>query len=750
MSRNPYASDAPTVVSSAHRPLRVAIDGVFEPRLVVSKLKLACDDDLSEATLQAYVGPVHATPSHPGFLALSVGQFMSGIAGQGLSPSQVVVVYRDGDGDDPDPQVVLRGFGDVQTYMERGAMHASDASGSIVVLSVLDRLNRLEKSQIAGRWVRDSASIDTWQAAEDPAVALGDDGDLIRIGRPCTFNARGQANRHPAPITVSVGGRSEQVYVFTDDDDPDAQTWTWAQALRYLLFFHVDWEAGLLASTNLWDQTRAYISQTIAGRPTPPVYEAFGYDGDPSTPSELLKYALLAIPQDAVFEGTPILEAMTIIARATDTHFRVQTWYEDGVVIDYLAWWARGGGARREVSKAPEGDTVSEVLESLNIGQMVLSADYRDVINKPIGLGDIRRHEVTVQLVPGWEPDDSVDRPTDVDAAIEASQAHWGSDSPEDDAWFQKYHRAGSKFAGYMDGETSVKGFANVGRRWVLNETGRYQASAFARATGYFVASKYSPWEPSDCSIVERAFINGSWTEATADWTRIPRPFQPCFSADADGRSLGVVVEASFDSGTRWEPIACKVLNTEAGIYIEIDNLTEIVSIYDDTMHWWKAMCQDKARVRVTAVIESDNAIEIIGTAAGSAIAHESARLYNWRDRIKCNYRTKANSIFRPGGERATEFQTLECRDDSPVMDSWIASLCDLNSGRRIPGTFVIPWLEFTRYQVGDCITQVRGAVLLEGGESGGVRRPPDIVAMIYSDTSTQIVLEDPGMAEVK
>lgn len=192
------------------------------------------------------------------------------------------------------------------------------------------------------------------------------------------------------------------------------------------------------------------------------------------------------------------------------------------------------------------------------------------------------------------------------------------------------------------------------------------------------------------------------------------------------------------------------VLATEAGIYIESEDLTQLISLYDAEMHWWKAMCKDQARVRVTGVIESDGALVLYGSAAESSVDHEAARMYDWRGRFKSNYRTSANSIFAPGGSRATSYQTIDCRDDSPIMDEWLAGLCDLNANRQIPGSFTIPWLECRRYRVGDCVPRVRGAVELTGAASGGVRRPPDIVAIVYSDTSTQLVLEDPGMAEMK
>jgi hypothetical protein len=738
MPRSITDSDAPTSLQTIHRPMRVAINGVFEPRLRVTQLKLGCDGDISEATLQAYLGAIQPSAYHPGEGAMSVTQFISGNPyWGGVSPDQVITIYRDGL--DDAQQVLLRGFSEVQTYIERGSVGGSDSGGTLVVSSVLKRVNKLESSQVFGRYVRQAASIDAWRELEAEAKLspLGDDDDLQWLHRPTTFNARGEANRQAAPITVTINGRSEQLYVFTDDEDPEAEPWTWAQALRYLVYFHLGGD--LVGRTNLYDQTRAYLGDTIDQRPLSPVSETSGYDGDPSTLSRLFQYAMLGMPSDAVFEGTSIVEAMTIVAKATDTHFKVQTWFEGGQIGDDLIWWARGGGPRREVCKAPQGDEVPEILESLNLEQMTLSVDYGDVVTTPIGLGDVRRYEITTELIPGWKPDANVDRPANIDAAIAASTDH-GENLNADDTWCQKYHPGGASFNAY----------ANVGRRWVLNETGRYPAVDYARTSGHFGTSKYDPWEPADCSIVDRTFVNGAWSEEAVNWTRHPRPFQPCFSADAAGRSIGVVVEASFDGGTNWEPLGCKVLATEAGIYIETDDLSRLMSQYDGGPSWWAAMCNDNARVRVTAVIEGDRALLIIGSAARAAVSHEASRLYDWRSRFKSNYRTTANSIYKPGGERATTYQTFECRDDSPTMDQWIASLCDLNAGRQIPGTFTIPWLECTRYQVGDCVPFVRGAVELQGEVSGGVRRPPDIVAIVYGETSTQLVLEDARMAEMK
>src|SRR5690606_8682695 len=152
--------------------------------------------------------------------------------------------------------------------------------------------------------------------------------------------------------------------------------------------------------------------------------------------------------------------------------------------------------------------------------------------------GDLRRYEVTAELVPGWKPDPNVDNPADVDEAVAVSEEHIDLEDPSADPWYQRYHANGSQFPTY----------ANVGRRWVLNETGRYDAASYARSSGPFDTGRYEPWEPSDCSILDRKYgEDGELVEEpAAAWARLARPFLPCFSADANRRSLGVVAEASY------------------------------------------------------------------------------------------------------------------------------------------------------------------------------------------------------------
>jgi hypothetical protein len=277
------------------------------------------------------------------------------------------------------------------------------------------------------------------------------------------------------------------------------------------------------------------------------------------------------------------------------------------------------------------------------------------------------------------------------------------------------------------------------------------------------VAAAYAPWEPSDCLITDTQLDENLAIEtvdvAEGSWSRRPRPFRECFSADASNRSLGVVVHASWDSGTNWRAISAKVLSTEAGIYLEQDDLSTMLEPIEGGKSFWEAMCRGTARVRVTGVIDGDWYLDAsLGQVAGLPITHESAKLFNWPDKLKSNRRDGGNSIFYPfdpakadpAGSMPVSYAVVECRDDLATLLQWVNSLMDVLTLRQMPASFVIPWLEFDRYWVGDCITEIVGQALpLEGAPSGGKRRPPDVVSIVYSGTSTQLVLEDPAMRDL-
>jgi hypothetical protein len=136
----------------------------------------------------------------------------------------------------------------------------------------------------------------------------------------------------------------------------------------------------------------------------------------------------------------------------------------------------------------------SELFSKVNVQQLQVTADHSEVITKPIVLGDKRRYEVTVGLVPGWKADANLDvNPGDSGAVLAAmayADAHDGVSDIEtlqEDPYYQRYHTAGRKHSDYTA----------VGRRWVLNETGRYTRESYARSHGYYNAGRYAPWEPS-------------------------------------------------------------------------------------------------------------------------------------------------------------------------------------------------------------------------------------------------------------
>lgn len=779
MSEQPVSSvtesDAPDCRRSDLAPLRVAVETaagsdqyVFEPRMRVTQLTLSCDDKISQATIDVFTGEVFETARDAAAAEVKPAVFLDGKSGgataAAICPDRRIIIYLDQDDESEPRRIVFSGFCDAGSYTLKGSGLAGTITASMTVSSVLERLSKQPHAIIAGRYVRTPASYDEWKAAfesepKGKLTAVGDEGDVMLVHRPCTFNARGEANRSPAPIMVQVGDEERKVYVFTHDNDPDAEAWTWAQALRYLVYFHgyqLDEEGafiGLLDGGNVFFQTKDYASSTVDSRPAPPVEEVAGFDG--TTPSRMLEYALLALPCDAVFEGMNFVEALAVLAKQTQSHFRLQTDTASGMPFENLMFYARGSGPRRTVSfSAPTAAEIAqlsdaEILARLNIHDYSLGADYGDVLTDVIVHGDIRRYEITAELVPGWKPDDHIDCVASVETETQFATAHIGlsGDDRAADPWYQRYCPNGVQFS-Y---------FSNVGRRWVLNETGRYLAAVFGRASGAFTADLYAPWEPSDSAITDSVVaVDGTVSRVYVDsgeWARLSRPLMPCFSADANKRSYGVVVEVTFDNGSHWVRCEAKVLNTECGVYFEQDDLVALAFKEFEDTNFWEAGINGNLRVRVTGVIEGDNHLDATlpdPVAAGTAaIAHHQARRFDFSDRLVSNRRDGGNSQFKVGGEAAAPGETFEARDDAVLIQRIAQAVADLHSTRQLPASFSVPWLEFWRYWVGDVVTGVDGlGVEFHGAPSGGLRRPPDIIELVYGGDGTQIVLETPDLAD--
>ncbi|HUT12910.1 MAG TPA: hypothetical protein VMY42_20610, partial [Thermoguttaceae bacterium] len=643
------ASDAPTDWVFEGRPLRVAVETLpgsrqfeLDPRIGVEKLVLGTNDTASMAVLNVFAGPIHsaAKGAEP---ALDIARVLNsesrpGFSRRFLSPEQEIMIFLDreastfetGESEESGREILFSGYCPGPRYDERSAKTAAkaqtDRSFTLTVTSMLDRLSQTPQAQICGRRLRTAAgqdALDEAQARSD-TTPQGEFADVVEVrSEPCTFNRGGRGNRAAAPITVTIGDEDYLIHIFAADNDPDAQTWTFAQALRYLVFFHM-FEShacegtirdlpGPVRDGNVFSSTQDLATLSLDDRPGAPVAEADAY-----------KYAMLGEPRELACDGLNLPEALILLADSAGARFRVKLEsqteadeagndYETGLPVNRLYFSARGAGPEKELHKEADfndrGLDAADLVGKTNVKDLSISVDYSDIVSNPVFVGDVRRYEITAELVPGWKPNSHLDNVAEenVEDELEFAELHWYAGTPDElqsDPWYTYFHKAGGDFELY----------AHIGRCWVLNETGRYRADDYARTIGPFNADRYAPFEPSDCQITDRVIDDQGNPEVvdveTGAWVRKPRPLQPCFAADELKRSMGIWVDFSFDHGVHFHHIPeVRILNLgdEAGIYIDSDDLTKIVREKDEEgMHFWEAMLKGEARVRVTAVIDGD------------------------------------------------------------------------------------------------------------------------------------------------
>jgi len=164
-----------------------------------------------------------------------------------------------------------------------------------------------------------------------------------------------------------------------------------------------------------------------------------------------------------------------------------------------------------------------------------------------IALGERKRYESTFTLQPGWEESLGTDR------------------------WRDTTRTYGDNFTGLAD----------VYRKWVLNEHGRYSDGPWG-----LDAYDFSPLSNEDFPL------------------RVARRFLPCLSADESGASLGVIVESRLGPEAGW-------LLWPGPAWVSPDECT--IRLGGDTLPgaYFQAAAAGTAELRVTATVEADARLRV-------------------------------------------------------------------------------------------------------------------------------------------
>ncbi len=295
--------------------------------------------------------------------------------------------------------------------------------------------------------------------------------------------------------------------------------------------------------------------------------------------------------------------------------------------------------------------------QRLSLGRTNLLRGRVEIRRRPcrpavLAIGPRKQYECTFELSPGWDPYTATSRWRDV---VRTTSSDWPR-------------------------------FANVYRKWVLNEDGRYGQD---------------PWnlEVHDFSPI------------SADDFFLPaaRRLLPCISADEAGASLGIVVEyrpASGESWRRW-PGPVYVGNDECAIRLGGDALPA---------DYYQAAVDQTVAVRVTAVVEADARLtaEVPGDAGVRREVLDMSARAAWR-------RLHSGSIFHGDGA----IGAADERDDTAMLEA-AARRCAESAGSAVDAEVTLGWID-TTCGVGDLVERIDGRTVELSGSPG---RAPAITAV--------------------
>jgi len=250
---------------------------------------------------------------------------------------------------------------------------------------------------------------------------------------------------------------------------------------------------------------------------------------------------------DLEVTGLSLLEALQRCCEAAGLQFQFVPRLSETGPSQALVFYRNGQGRAVEFNCQQAGQALG--LSRTNIASLRSERAFYPVTHRHIGQGDFRTYEATFELVKAWDP------------ALE--DTNYALFCPSTNPQF--YERK------------------DVYRKWCLNEAGDY------------TAAPYDQGGPFDfCHVFEGA-----------EHLRRRRRFWPALSTDRQGRSLGYVLEVSYDDGLHWWTYIHSFENLldECGVWLSGDQLDV------DT---WVAGLKGVLKVRITASVVSDKRLTSI------------------------------------------------------------------------------------------------------------------------------------------
>jgi len=530
-------------------------------------------------------------------------------------------------------------------------------------------------------------------------------------GRRVIFNADGKPDKDPVPLHLT-----EYVCEIPIFADPDiGEFWTARDMVRYCLspFYN-----------------KAYDYLPIS---------------DPSELTGLDHADWDTILHNITVDGLNVIDAIELICRHLGWTFREDYDNQGNASLVFYKPGAATSHTRddnnpvilHELHAPAVGETItSAVLQGRKmLWSMALAEDIASLVNKPYGLGAPHRFEFTAELVPAWLDEDLVpDTSGSGNEHLFLTEAQI-QDLPDPDveSFYEYYHVKGSSFR------------RDVGRKWALNESGRYSVGDYDRGVPYDFSS-----------IIDAVYIKDEFGKRL--FAPFNRQLLACLTRNkSDFNTAGIKVEFSFDGGVTWQvlPATISSLPDEAGIYIEEPNLAEMLNKNKEIkfsggpldgveLNYWTSLCVDKlcehifkdgewwTRVRITASLQLDRRLAGYATpAASSTSPFDQKEVYDFSDRYGLNKRT-SSSIFTGSGLPAYEI------DSMPLLISHLNAIRDANQHLNISGVFVLErlWLGdgagVPDFALGDGIEKVTGREYNFLIQSGSSYLYPEIIQIVY------------------
>jgi hypothetical protein len=519
-----------------------------------------------------------------------------------------------------------------------------------------------------------------------------------------------------------------------------------------------------------------------------------------------------------VVDGLSVLEAITLICKHLGWSFKEYyqldgpprlVFYKVGVTstVKNPAWSVLHSLYAPPVKGAADNATGETIKDAVARGKKLLwsmdiAKEITSIINHPWGLGAPHRFEITAELVPAWLDADLVPDTSEDNANLfftEAELQEFTDKNLKD--YFKKYHPRGSAFR------------RNVGRKWALNESGRYTNAATYNRGPLFNFANDTEAPAGRCGRIPDEYIKrkGSIKRFFAPYRR---QLLNCLTLDKDSlNSIGIVVEFCFNGNADptanppeekiWQIIPCSIssLKDECGIYIDETNLAEMVDAKEGTikkeegeagalegvqLNYWSSLCDDKlnerlyfdtggegegkykwkTRVRVTASVQMDQRLVYVSSpssASGSPFLHR--QVYDFSEKYGLLKRTESSKFAPavPPTNPPADTVPVYKMDDTDFFSKHLDAIRRTNEDKSISGQFTLErmWLgnrssPQPEFAVGDCIGKITGreydlSAVIAGEGKDDIKVYPEIIQIIYlpDQQKEKLITRDLRFAEV-